>query len=229
MADVATLEKNILEHFTDFNLQTNIALDELTVEVPKQHLHELCLTLRDDKLFQFEQLMDLCGVDYQDYGLAEWATEETTLTGFSRAVEKTQSHYMKWSKPRFAVVYHLLSICHNHRIRLVVFADGEPPMVDSVMDIWDVANFFEREAFDLYGIIFNNHPDLRRVLTDYGFIGHPFRKDFPLVGQVEPRYDAGQGRVVYEPCSIKPRVLVPKVIREDNRYLGEKENNEGKH
>lgn len=220
MADTASLQQQLTEKFSNFDLTASIALGELTVEIPKQYLHEFCLALRDSSDFKFEQLIDLCGVDYLEYGVTEWATEDTTLTGFSRGVEKTQSKYVKWDKPRFAVVYHLLSITHNQRLRLRVFTDGEPPMVDSVVDIWNVANFFEREAFDLFGIIFKNHPDLRRILTDYGFIGHPFRKDFPLIGQVEPRYDAAQGRVIYEPVSIKPRTLVPKVIRKDQRYSG---------
>jgi NADH-quinone oxidoreductase subunit C len=162
--------------------------------------------------------MDVCGVDYLDYGFSEWATEETTLTGFSRGVESEPKRVIPWHKPRFAVVYHLLSVSLNHRIRLRTFPLGEPPIVNSVIEIWESANWFEREAFDLFGIMFEGHPDLRRILTDYGFIGHPFRKDFPLIGNVEPRYDAAEQRVIYEPVSILPRTLVPKVIREDNRY-----------
>ena len=169
-------------------------------------------------------LMDLCGVDYLNYGQDEWETSSATNTGFSRggsggrsgerAVEDSQQ-----SVRRFAVVYHLLSITHNQRLRLKVFCDDEQrPMLDSVIDIWASADWFEREAFDLYGIVFRGHPDLRRLLTDYGFIGHPFRKDFPLIGNVEMRYDAEKGRVVYEPVSIEPRTLVPKTIRDDNRY-----------
>lgn len=130
-------------------------------------------------------------------------------------------HNAKWDKPRFAVVYHLLSVTLNQRMRLKVFVEGEPPQVDSVIDIWPSVNWFEREAFDLFGILFKGHPDLRRILTDYGFIGHPFRKDFPLIGNVEMRYDASQKRVIYEPVSIERRTLVPKVIRHDNRYTQE--------
>src|SRR5207247_2004151 len=138
---------------------------------------------------------------------------------FSRGVDMSRRLKVNpWKKPRFGVVYHLLSYQHNHRVRLRAFADGEPPMVDSVIDIWESANWFEREVFDLYGILFKGHPDLRRILTDYGFVGHPFRKDFPLIGNVEMRYDATLARCVYEPVSIRPRTLVPKVIRKDNRY-----------
>jgi len=165
---------------------------ELTLEVEQQHLLDSCRRLRDE--FHFEQLMDLCGVDYLAY---------------------RQEAGEAWEGPRFAVVYHLQSIKENRRVRLRVFVDGEPPIVESVVDIWNSANWYEREAFDLFGIIFNGHPDLRRILTDYGFIGHPFRKDFPISGHVEMRYDETKGRVVYEPVSIEPRVIVPRVIREE--------------
>ncbi|MCW8839555.1 MAG: NADH-quinone oxidoreductase subunit C, partial [Gammaproteobacteria bacterium] len=153
-----------------------------------------CTALRDEASFHFEQLIDLCGVDYLDYGNGVW------------------------SGPRFAVVYHLLSVKNNHRIRLRTFVGDEMPRVDSVLGIWNSADWYEREAFDLFGIVFEGHPDLRRILTDYGFIGHPFRKDFPLSGNVEMRYDPEQGRVIYQPVSIEPRMLVPRVIRDDNRY-----------
>jgi NADH-quinone oxidoreductase subunit C len=180
--------------------------------------------------FDFAQLIDVCGVDYLAYGKTEWKTDEATGSGFSRAVtgrivnedsfadlESADSHR------RFAVVYHLLSLNHNHRIRVKAYLSEEPPMIDSVVDIWPSANWFEREAFDLFGILFRNHPDLRRLLTDYGFIGHPFRKDFPLSGYVEVRYDPEQKRVIYQPVTITPRVLVPKVIRDDHRYLIEQD------
>jgi NADH-quinone oxidoreductase subunit C len=151
------------------------------------------------------------------YGRDEWMTRESTATGFSRGVE-LQARQRPPDR-RFAVVYHLLSITHNARLRLRVFCpSGDPPMIDSVCAVWASANWFEREIFDLFGVLFQGHPDLRRILTDYGFIGHPFRKDFPLIGNVEVRYDANEGRVVYEPVSIEPRTLVPRVIREDNRY-----------
>jgi NADH-quinone oxidoreductase subunit C len=214
---------------------------ELTFEVAPVALVPLCTALRDDVDWCFEQLIDICGVDYSLYGVDEWNTETATFRGFSRGVSReaaTVALTSALSRPaapaltpslsreagegeakRFAVVYHLLSVKHNRRLRLRVFCEpGEPPMIDSVIEIWKAADWFEREAFDLFGILFRGHPDLRRLLTDYGFIGHPFRKDFPLMGNVEVRYDPSKGRVVYEPVSIEPRTLVPRVIRDDNRY-----------
>ena len=168
-------------------------------------------------------LVDVCGVDYLHYGLADWQTESTTFTGFGRGVTEKPLHEADARKNRFAVVYHLLSLSQNHRIRLRVnLHDDAELMLDSVISVWPAANWFEREAFDLFGILFRGHPDLRRLLTDYGFVGHPFRKDFPLIGKVEARYDSTSKRVVYEPVSIEPRVLEPKVIRHDHRYLVEK-------
>jgi NADH-quinone oxidoreductase subunit C len=166
--------------------------------------------------------MDVCGVDYLTYGTDEWNTEDATETGFSRGVERGPvilDETEAFPEKRFAVVYHLLSLANNLRLRLRIFTGTEnPPIVKSVVDIWNSANWFERETFDLYGILFEGHPDLRRILTDYGFIGHPFRKDFPLIGNVEVSYDAEKGRVAYKPVSIEPRTLVPRVIRDDNRY-----------
>ena len=163
-------------------------------------------------------MIDLAGVDYLDYGRAEWRTTAATASGFSRGVNRAAPHTLAGNK-RFAVVYQLLSIQHNWRLRVRVWCEElEDPMVESVTDIWPSANWFEREAFDLYGILFRGHPDLRRLLTDYGFIGHPFRKDFPLIGNVEVRYDAELKRVIYEPVTIEARTLVPRVIRHDNRY-----------
>ncbi|WP_455198073.1 NADH-quinone oxidoreductase subunit C, partial [Kaarinaea lacus] len=159
-----------------------------------------------------------CGVDYLAYGLAEWETSSATGSGFSRGVEhKEIAHQAGEDRPRFAVVYHLLSIKHNCRLRVKAMLSESNPVIDSVIDIWNSVNWFEREAFDLFGIMFDGHPDLRRILTDYGFIGHPFRKDFPLIGNVEMRYDANRQRVIYEPVSIEPRTLVPKVIRDDQK------------
>lgn len=199
-------------------LQTNeIVNDELTLEVASQDLLEICQFLKKDPDFRFDQLMDVCGVDYLQYGFSEWSTFDATGKTFSRGVDD-QDYPSTWTKPRFAVVYHLLSIHHNQRIRLRTFALGEPPRVPSILKLWNSANWFEREAFDLYGILFDGHPDLRRILTDYGFIGHPFRKDFPLIGQVEMRYSAKDDRVIYEPVSIEPRTLVPKTISDDHRY-----------
>lgn len=188
------LAGRIDERFRGVLTSTHLAHGELTIEIPRQQLLAVCQALRDEDAFQFEQLIDLCGVDYLEYG------------------EGT------WQGPRFGVVYHLLSVSHNQRLRIRTFAEGEMPVVDSVVSIWNGANWFEREAFDLYGIVFEGHPDLRRILTDYGFIGHPFRKDFPLSGHVEMRYDPEKQRVIYEPVTIEPRTLVPRVIRRDHRY-----------
>ena len=219
MADIQTLVDQLQLEFQDFDIQIILALNEITLEVPKEHLLTICKTLRDHQAFKFEMLMDVCGVDYLEYGIAEWSTEETTETGFSRGVEKQLVERINsWDKPRFAVAYHFLSLTHNHRLRLRVFTEGEPPHIDSVHGLWNSANWSEREVFDLFGIIFDGHPDLRRILTDYGFSGHPFRKDFPLIGNVEPRYDYTAGKIVYEPVSIQPRILVPKVIRTDTSH-----------
>ena len=193
---------------------------ELTYEVAADELLAAARALREGSALKFEMCMDVCGVDYLSHGHAEWTTETATSSGFSRGVARgAQRAGAVAAGRRFAVVYHLLSLSLNHRLRLRVFCpDDAAPMVDSVTDIWASANWFEREAFDLFGILFRGHPDLRRLLTDYGFIGHPFRKDFPLSGNVEVRYDPEKGRVVYQPVTIDPRVLVPKVIRHDNRY-----------
>lgn len=216
---MANYSQALLTHLQDKLADTltkaDIARQEVTIEVSTHSLFSTCQTLRDE--FGFEQLVDLCGVDYIDYGKADWDTTQATSTGFSRGVKKG-IYIENQISARFAVVYHLLSIQHNQRLRIRVFIETDPPCVDSVIDIWRSADWFEREAFDLYGILFDGHPDLRRILTDYGFIGHPFRKDFPLSGNVEMRYDPEKKRVIYEPVSIEPRVLVPKVIRHDNRY-----------
>jgi len=176
-----------------------LAFGELGLCVTAEKLIQSCKILRDDPALACEQLIDLCGVDYSAYGDGSRDT------------------------PRFAVVYQLLSIKHNHRIRLTVLVDGELPVVDSVIPVWASANWYEREAFDLFGIVFEGHPDLRRILTDYGFVGHPFRKDFPLSGNVEMRYDPQKQRVIYEPVSIEPRINQPRTIRDDNRYIGSEE------
>jgi NADH-quinone oxidoreductase subunit C len=198
---------------------------ELGYRVDPTDLLEVARTLRDTAELKFEMLVDLCGVDYSEYGRDEWETDRASGTGFSRGRvaappdEEELAAVSYRPKARFAVVYHLLSISRNHRVRLKVFCSNDDrPVLDSVHPIWNSADWYEREAFDLYGILFRGHPDLRRLLTDYGFIGHPFRKDFPLIGNVEMRYDPAKGRVVYEPVSIVPRTLVPKVIRSDNRY-----------
>jgi NADH-quinone oxidoreductase subunit C len=196
-----------------------VAYDEVTVECDAVNLKMLLLELRDEQAFLFDQLIDLCAVDYLLYGEYDWETESATSRGFSRGVEPQEARAYALGKPRFAVVYHLLSTKKNHRIRIKVFVDEDQLIVPSIHDLWKSANWFEREAYDLYGILFEGHPDLRRILTDYGFIGYPFRKDFPLSGHVEMRYDAKLGKVIYAPVDIVPRVLVPKVIRNDNRYI----------
>ena len=285
-----TLAEQISARFGERAARVPSRCGELTFEVAAEALVEVCTALRDDAEWGFEQLIDLCGVDYLQYGRTEWNTETATFRGFSRGVDRGTGRALAFergesaltrpsadlsrqtgrgesadadpaltrpaadlsrqtgrgesadadpaltrpaadlSEPtaggqaedeerRFAVVYHLLSIRTNRRLRLRAWcAPGEPPMIDSVIEIWKSADWFEREAFDLFGILFRGHPDLRRLLTDYGFLGHPFRKDFPLSGNVEVRYDPNKGRVVYEPVSIEPRTLVPRVIRDDNRY-----------
>ncbi len=195
---------------------------ELTYEVDKADIIDVATALRDEADLCVDQLIDACGVDYLAYGDAEWTTEDATGSGFSRGVERKPvilDESETFDPRRFAVVYHLMSVKHNYRLRLRVFSgESNPPIVPSLVPVWSSANWFEREAFDLFGILFEGHPDLRRIMTDYGFIGHPFRKDFPLIGNVEVRYDAEKGRVVYQPVSIEERTLVPRVIRDDNRY-----------
>jgi NADH-quinone oxidoreductase subunit C len=202
-----SLAERLRNHFEGVYTTCIHHCGQLTMTVPRDRLLETASRLRDEPDLRFDMLADLCGVDYLTYGEG------------SRQGE------------RFAVVYQLLSIVRNERVRLRVFVDGDPPIVDSVIGLWQSADWFEREAFDLFGIIFEGHPDLRRILTDYGFIGHPLRKDFPLVGNVEMRYDPARGRVVYQPVSIEQRVLVPRVIRKDNRYVvmneGDAGSNEG--
>ncbi len=210
-------------------LRSNVvAHGEVTIEVAASDVVSVCAALRDDEELKFEQLIDLCGVDYSEYGCVEWETGETSSTGFSRAVEPDTGARLRFgeapqcvntSRPRFASVYHLMSVTHNHRLRVRAYCENdEVPVMPTVIDVWPVANWFEREAFDLFGILYDGHPDLRRIMTDYGFVGHPFRKDFPLIGHVEMIYDEEEKRVVYQPVSIEPRVLVPRVVREDARF-----------
>ena len=191
-----TLKANLEAAFGGLLLSTTEAIGELTIVVKASDYIHVATRLRDDRSLGFEQLMDLCGVDYQTYGDGAY------------------------DGPRFAAVLHLLSVQNNWRVRLRVFApDDEVPILPSVVEVWNSVNWYEREAFDLYGIVFEGHPDLRRILTDYGFIGHPFRKDFPVSGYVEMRYDPEEKRVVYQPVTIEPREITPRVIRED-RYGG---------
>lgn len=223
MAAIHKLAEHLHARFSDRMRSIHQDRGELSIDLDAEYLLETCRALRDEADFQFECLMDLCGVDYSAFGDAEWKTDSATDTGFSRGVVHDAAAHKAATGggPRFAVAYQLLSVSLNHRLRLRAFvADDDFPAVDSVTSVWSSANWYEREAFDLYGIVFNGHPDLRRILTDYGFIGHPFRKDFPLIGQVEVRYDPEKQRVVYQPVSIEPRVLVPRVIRADHRYDG---------
>jgi NADH-quinone oxidoreductase subunit C len=188
-----TLNQNLQAVLADKLAGISQRLGEITIEIRPEHWLEAALALRDHADLRFEQLIDLCGVDYSTYGDG------------------------RWQGLRFCVVTHLLSVSNNCRVRVKVFAgDDDFPAVDSVVDVWPVVNWFEREAFDLYGIIFEGHADLRRILTDYGFIGHPMRKDFPVSGHVEMRYDAESKRVIYQPVSIEPREITPRIVREDN-------------
>ena len=191
-AKLETLSQNLQKHFGDKLKSLKLALGEVTIEVAAADYLGVMTLLRDEADLHFEEIIDLCGVDYSTYGDAVWPGR------------------------RFAAVSHLLSIAHNWRLRVRVFAeDDEFPSVDSVTGVWTSVNWFEREAFDLYGIAFIGHDDLRRILTDYGFIGHPFRKDFPISGHVEMRYDPDQARVIYQPVTIEPRENTPRIVRED--------------
>ena len=195
------------------------ATGELTLVVPPEALVATATALRDEPGLGFAMLVDLAGVDYLTYGMDEWKTRKATESGFSRGVQRGSPPVSADTPRRFAVACHLLSLEHNHRLRLRCYpAPGDPPRLPTLSEVWPAANWFEREAFDLFGILFDGHPDLRRILTDYGFIGHPFRKDFPLIGQVAVRYDPELRRVVYEPVEIEERTLVPRVIRDDHRY-----------
>ncbi|HSE12275.1 MAG TPA: NADH-quinone oxidoreductase subunit C [Rudaea sp.] len=224
-----TLAQRIGAHFGEKIVGVAEALGETTVEVLPENLLAVAQELRDHDDFHFEQAIDVSGVDYLSYGQSEWDTTDVSAQGFSRGVEGEGPGRFQWSNrpvigagghKRFAAVAHLLSIRHNRRVRLRCHAqDDSLPVVPSLTDLWPGLNWFEREAFDLFGIIFEGHPDLRRILTDYGFVGHPFRKDFPLIGNVEVRYDETLQRVIYEPVtSVEPRVLVPRVVRHDSRY-----------
>jgi len=196
MTKLETLRHNLISALGE-DIRLTCALGELTLEVPAARYLQVCQTLRDDAGLSFESCMDLCGVDYSTYG---------------DEVRETQ---------RYAVVLHLSSLTHNWRLRVRTFAaDDDLPMVPSLIEVWPGVNWYEREAFDFYGILFEGHPDLRRILTDYGFIGHPFRKDFPLSGNVEMRFDPEQNRVIYQPVTIEPREVTPRVIREEGYGAG---------
>jgi NADH-quinone oxidoreductase subunit C len=219
-----SLAERLVARFGDTVAVTSVRRETIA-ELAAADLVAVATALRDEPEFRFGVLIDLCGVDYLGYGRDEWKTDDATATGFSRGVQGQAMGRFSWAERpraatdaprRFAVSIELLSIEHNRRLRLHVFcADDSLPIVPSLTLVWPGVNWFEREAFDLYGIIFDGHPDLRRILTDYGFVGHPFRKDFPLIGNVEVRYDPEQKRVIYEPVSIEPRVGVARVIRDD--------------
>lgn len=228
MAKFETLKTALADFAQQHNYIFSVDYNECNLEVPANELLAALRILRDQNEFKFNQLVDVAGIDYLEFSKTEWKTKQATGSGFSRGVKKNTFGRFKFDdneisnameQPRYAVVYQLLSIENNQRVRVKSFCeDNEFPIMPSVCAIWNSADWYEREAFDLFGIVFDGHPDMRRILTDYGFVGHPLRKDFPLVGNVEVRFDPGKQRVVYEPVSIEPRVLVPKVIREDNRY-----------
>lgn len=228
---------SLRSYFGDRLISVSLEFGEITVVVSVENYIEVATELRDKAEFGFQQLVDLSGVDYSQFGQAEWQTNDASRSGFSRGVDAAATtgrlqfgdelESVSEQGSRFAASSHLLSYSNNLRLRLKVYApDDSFPVVPTITEVWNSANWYEREAFDLFGILFSGHPDLRRILTDYGFVGHPFRKDFPLVGNVEMRYDPEKERVVYEPVTIEPRVLVPKVIREDNRYLPSEQSDE---
>ncbi len=229
MREPATIATDLQGRFKEHLRASEVSQGQVVLTVNADSLIEIATVLRDE--FGYEMLVDLAGVDYLQYGVAEWQTEDASGAGFSRAVEPATAGHFTFSdapdqasdmEDRFAVIYQLLSIQHNDRVTLKLFCENNDfPVVPSVVSIWNSANWYERECFDLFGIAFDGHPDLRRILTDYGFVGHPFRKDFPLTGHVEMRYDAEQERVIYQPVTIEPRVLVPRVIRNDHRYIDE--------
>jgi NADH-quinone oxidoreductase subunit C len=206
-----TLAASLTAAFGERLGSVTVALNELTAVVRVADLVETMRGLRDRAEFSFETLIDLCGVDYSAYG-----GEKPDIL-YSGSDATPPEPVVRAHPRRFAVVYHLLSLTHNTRLRVRSFAaDDDFPVLPSVIDVWPGANWYEREAFDLYGIMFAGHPDLRRILTDYGFVGHPFRKDFPLSGHVEMRYDPEQGRVIYQPVTIEPREVTPRIIRDEN-------------
>ena len=210
VADLSTLRTDLTKLFGDKLTSIEDKLGELTAVVRADAMLEVLTSLRDSAEFRFELMMDLCGVDYSTYGSD--VSEGGAYFRSDNTADSDRAH-----PSRFAVVYHLLSVTHNRRLRVRVYAsEDEFPLLPSVIGIWPSANWYEREAFDLYGIVFSGHPDLRRILTDYGFVGNPFRKDFPLSGHVEMRYDPEQRRVVYQPVSIEPREVTPRIVREEN-------------
>ncbi len=208
------LVENLRARFAADGCEVVCRYSEVTMLVPREQLIAVATELRDGEQFLFDQIIDICGVDYSTYGQDEWVTDGASATGFGRGVEAVSPVA---TDPQFATVYHLLSVANNQRLRLRVFVDNEEMVVPSVVEIWSAADWYEREAFDMFGILFDDHPDLRRILTDYGFVGHPFRKDFPLTGYVEMRYDAEKQRVIYVPVTVEQRPQVPRVIRDSGQ------------
>ena len=220
---VANMFEVICSVLANFNSKVDLYQSqqgEINLDVPLNNWLEVASLLKLSPKLAFVQLTDACAADYLHYGFSEWAVDEKASSSLSRARALKENPETKKSF-RYAMIYHLLSFKHNARLRVRVCFDGEPPVCPSVTEIWPVANWYEREAFDLFGIQFINHPDCRRILCDYGFTGHPLRKDFPLSGEVEIRYDAEQNRCVYEPTTVESRVTVPKVVRHDQRYKSE--------
>jgi len=213
MTDIVTLGSRIRERFSGIIKVCDQQCDEVTIELVAQDLEETCVALRDEPAFEFKQLIDITCVDYLAYGRSEWETTGATSIGFDRGANRLESLTMPEGAARFVVVYHLLSLSNNQRLRIKVRLDEKCLSLDSVVSVWPSANWYEREVYDLFGVVFKGHNDLRRILTDYGFVGHPFRKDFPISGHVQVRYDEASARVIYEPVDIEPRVNVPKVIR----------------
>ena len=208
-ADLNVLTANLNQIFSDKVVSLESRLGELTLVIHADDMLSVLARLRDDAALSFDQMIDLCGMDYSSYG--------SDVSEGGAYFSSDTSALAQAGKSRFAAVYHLLSHTHNMRLRVRVFAEDDGlPMLDSVANIWPCANWYEREAFDLYGIVFTGHPDLRRLLTDYGFVGNPFRKDFPLSGHVEMRYDPEQQRVIYQPVTIEPREVTPRIIREEH-------------
>jgi len=214
--------KKIIQNSLEGEYEIESEADILTLRVKKDYLLSIMNSLKTNEELLFNQLTDICGVDYSLFGKPEWKTKEVTSSGYSRGIKASSHGRIKFgetvdalnTEDRFCVCYHLLSIKYNRRIRVKVYINEDPQILPSVTSIWSSADWYEREAFDLFGILFENHPDLRRILTDYGFIGHPFRKDFPLIGNTQIRYDPNLKKIIQEPVDIEPRVLVPKVIRE---------------
>tara|TARA_B100000029_G_scaffold311126_1_gene303630 strand:- start:2962 stop:3624 length:663 start_codon:yes stop_codon:yes gene_type:complete len=217
-----SMEDKIKKYLSSIS-EIKLDSDVITLIINQDSLLTTMKILKENEELNFQQLTDLCAVDYSQFKNTEWKTTNATSTGYSRGVKSDTHGRIKFGdniqkediNDRFCIIYHLLSLTNNSRIRVKVFIKEEPPIIPSVTSVWDAANWYEREAFDLFGILFEGHPDLRRILTDYGFIGYPFRKDFPLIGNTQVRYDPELKRVIYEPVDIEPRVLVPKVIRKD--------------